>query len=195
MSYRNTIGWALHHLTPGPTVCTSTSGQDVLARGSRLLALSPTRSPWRVMPRHKWNHNFFLSRRVGRYGPHGLDVSPLGVGGCPPSRSSSRWRRGRAQGPQGEENISLKTQSMRQEFSAWSAFLALRASSRPSCGRTRGSGEEFAGQEEKRESRSRGNPPGGQQHVIASSSSPTHAKVSPADTLTQEGPCPLGYSL
>ena len=104
MSYRNITGWGLRGLTPGPAVCTSTSGRDPLAGGHRLLAVSPTRSSWRVVPRHEQHHGFFLSRHAGRCGPRGLDRMRSVGGGLAL----------RAQRPRGREAISPQTQSTRQ---------------------------------------------------------------------------------
>lgn len=110
MSCRNIIGWALHHLTPGPAVYTSTSGHDPLACGHRLLAVSPTRSPWWVVPKRKWLLFVQTCRPVQAMWPR----PAARCGGWPPSKSGPHWRRGRAQGPQGGEIISPKTWSMRQ---------------------------------------------------------------------------------
>ena len=180
MSYRNITGWGLRGPTPGPAVCTSTSGRDPLAGGHRRLAVSPTRSSWRVVPRHEQQHGFFLSRHAGRRGPRGLDRMRSVGGGLALSRALAGGQGGLK--GHGEEKPSLPRPRARdKQSSAWT-FPALLASARPSRGRSGGSGEGGSGR--------RGILPGCQQPAIVSGSSPSHAATSPADTLPQECPCP-----
>ena len=180
MSYRNITGWGLRGPTPGPAVCTSTSGRDPLAGGHRRLAVSPTRSSWRVVPRHEQQHGFFLSRHAGRRGPRGLDRMRSVGGGLALSRALAGGQGGLKD--HGEEKPSLPRPRARdKQSSAWT-FPALLASAWPSRGRSGGSGEGGSGR--------RGILPGCQQPAIVSGSSPSHAATSPADTLPQECPCP-----